>query len=138
MPGGKPTSCALKELFAENRQPRRGEGAGCRSRPVRAPSQQVGDAAGPFTIRLRQAASLRRAGAEKDTRHVVLETVDRPAPYEVGDSLGVVARNCPDFVAAILERLTVPADTPVQSPDGVERPLFAALSACCEIRRPSD
>jgi sulfite reductase (NADPH) flavoprotein alpha-component len=29
-------------------------------------------------------------------------------------------------------------DTPVQSPDGIERPLVEALSEHCEIRRPSD
>src|SRR2546428_9395162 len=29
-------------------------------------------------------------------------------------------------------------DTPVFSPDGVERPLSEALSRFCEIRRPSD
>jgi sulfite reductase (NADPH) flavoprotein alpha-component len=87
---------------------------------------------------LRQAESLRRAGAEKDTRHIVLEAVDGAVSYQVGDSLGVAANNSPELVSALIERLAVPAETPVQSPDGIERPLIEALSQCCEIRRPSD
>ncbi|HVH79924.1 MAG TPA: sulfite reductase [NADPH] flavoprotein alpha-component, partial [Stellaceae bacterium] len=58
--------------------------------------------------------------------------------YEVGDSLGIVARNDPGLVAAIMERLGASADTPVTSPDGIERPLIEALSEACEIRRISD
>ncbi len=75
---------------------------------------------------------------KKDTRHVVLEAADCAAPYQVGDSLGVVARNSPDLVDAIIERLAAARDIAVQSPDGVERPLIEALSDCCEIRSPSD
>ncbi len=58
-----------------------------------------------FEVRLRRASSLHRAGAEKDTRHVVLKTVDRNVTYAAGDSLAVIARNCPDLVGAIIERL---------------------------------
>lgn len=137
VPGGKATSRALKELLAETADPGRTKGPAAAAAPVSSPPPS-GDAAEPFTIQLCQAASLHRAGAEKDTRHVVLKTIDRTAPYQVGDSLAVVARNCPDLVAAIIERLGAPADTLVQSPDGVERPLGEALGACCEIRRPSD
>jgi sulfite reductase (NADPH) flavoprotein alpha-component len=69
---------------------------------------------------------------------VVLKTVDRNMTYQAGDSLAVVARNCPELVDAIIERLAVPADTLVQSPDGIDRPLVEALGERCEIRRPSD
>jgi sulfite reductase (NADPH) flavoprotein alpha-component len=102
-----------------------------------APSAKAGDAP-RFKVRLREAPSLHRFGAEKDTRHVVLETVDRNMTYQAGASLAVVARNCPDLVSAIIERLAVPADTLVQSPDGIDRPLVPALSERCEIRRPSE
>jgi sulfite reductase (NADPH) flavoprotein alpha-component len=57
---------------------------------------------------------------------------------EVGDSLGVVASNSAELVPAIVERLGAKAETPVLSPDGIERPLAGALSEACEIRRPSD
>jgi sulfite reductase (NADPH) flavoprotein alpha-component len=137
VPGGKATSRALKELLAEIA----GSGAPkvpavVASAPPTAP--QARDALPRFAVRLREATSLHRAGAEKDTRHVVLKMVDQDIAYQPGDSLAVAARNCPDLVAAIIERLAAPFDTAVQSPDGVERPLVTALSEYCEIRRPSD
>ena len=59
--------------------------------------------------------------------------------YRVGDSLGVVARNCPELVGAIIACLGVRSETPVLSPDGIERPLDrGAAASACEIRRPSD
>jgi sulfite reductase (NADPH) flavoprotein alpha-component len=133
VPGGKTTSRALKELLAEI------AGLGAPKAPAAvASAPQAGDTAPRFAVRLREATSLHRAGAEKDTRHVVLETVDQDIAYDPGDSLAIAACNCPDLVAAIIERLGAPFDTPVQSPDGVERPFVTALSEFCEIRRPSD
>jgi sulfite reductase (NADPH) flavoprotein alpha-component len=84
------------------------------------------------------AGRLNRAGSEKDTRHIVLADAAGALSYQVGDSLGVVARNCPELVGAIIERLGAKPDTPVLSPDGIERPLVEALTQFCEIRRPSD
>jgi sulfite reductase (NADPH) flavoprotein alpha-component len=137
VPGGKTTSRALKELLAEIASPGTPRAAGVVvSAPPPAPL--AGDAAPRFAVRLRAATSLHRAGAEKDTRHIVLETVDQNTAYQPGDSLAVAARNCPDLVAAIIERLPSPSDTLVLSPDGIERPLGTALSEFCEIRRPSD
>jgi sulfite reductase (NADPH) flavoprotein alpha-component len=136
VPGGKATSRMLKELLGE-------VATGSPQRPV--PAAPAATQAAPlpepgtqFLARLRQAASLHAPGAEKDTRHVVLEALGGAPRYEAGDSLGVVARNSPELVGAIIARLAASAETPVQSPDGVERPLFEALSDCCEIRRPSD
>jgi sulfite reductase (NADPH) flavoprotein alpha-component len=137
VPGGKATSRALKELLAEIASP-----VALKAPAVAAsappPARQAGEGAARFAVRLREATPLHRAGAEKDTRHIVLETVDQDIGYQPGDSLAVVARNCPDLVAAIIERLAAPFDTPVQSPDGIERPFVTALSEYCEIRRPSD
>jgi len=137
VPGGKATSRKLKELLAGI-----GSLTGARmtvpaAATASSPAPEI-RSSGQFLARLVQAPSLHGAGAEKDTRHVVLEAVDGEAPYEVGDSLGVVAPNSPELVSAIIERLAASAETPVQSPDGIERPLAEALSACCEIRRPSD
>ncbi|MGC2413301.1 MAG: sulfite reductase [NADPH] flavoprotein alpha-component, partial [Stellaceae bacterium] len=91
-----------------------------------------------FPARLRAVERLNRGGSEKDTRLVVLETDSAAESFEPGDSLGVVARNSPELVAAIIARLGVTPATPVLSPDGIERPLGEALSQACEIRRPCD
>jgi sulfite reductase (NADPH) flavoprotein alpha-component len=137
VPGGKATSRKLKELLAEIGSPTEPKLTVPASATAPSPAPEI-RASGQFMARLVQAPSLHGAGAEKDTRHVVLEAVDGDAPYKVGDSLGVVAPNNPELVQAIIERLAASAETPVQSPDGIERPLAEALSACCEIRRPSD
>jgi sulfite reductase (NADPH) flavoprotein alpha-component len=137
VPGGKATSRKLKELLAEIGSPTEPKLTVPASATAPSPAPEI-RASGQFMARLVQAPSLHGAGAEKDTRHVVLEAVDGDAPYKVGDSLGVVAPNSPELVQAIIERLAASAETPVQSPDGIERPLAEALSACCEIRRPSD
>jgi sulfite reductase (NADPH) flavoprotein alpha-component len=136
VPGGKATSRALKELLAEIGAPTQASAA-VPAAPAPAAPSEAGSAP-HVTARLRQALSLHAAGAEKDTRHIVLEAVDGALAYQVGDSLGVVARNSPELVGGIIERLAASPDAAVQSPDGIERPLVEALSDCCEIRRPSD
>jgi sulfite reductase (NADPH) flavoprotein alpha-component len=136
VPGGKATSRKLKELLAEIGSP--SQVMVPAAVPAAASPAPKADDAAWFAVRLREAPSLHREGAEKDTRHVVLEAPDRDLTYQVGDSLAVVARNCSALVGAIIERLAAPAETLVQTPDGIERPLVEALSECCEIRRPSD
>jgi sulfite reductase (NADPH) flavoprotein alpha-component len=137
VPGGKATSRKLKELLAEI-------GSSAEVKPaipatVAAPaSLPATDNAARFAARLRQTVSLHAAGAEKDTQHVVLEAIEGDLPYQVGDSLGVVARNCPDLVRTVIERLSASPDTAVTMADGIERPLIEALTDCCEIRRVSD
>jgi sulfite reductase (NADPH) flavoprotein alpha-component len=133
VPGGKATSRKLKELI--------GSGL-CNATPaptVAPPPPVPRDSPDkPFVAMFRGANCLNGPGSEKETRHVVLTSEDDEADYEVGDSLGVVAHNATELVAAIIERLGAKPETPVLSPDGVERPLAAALSEACEIRRPSD
>jgi sulfite reductase (NADPH) flavoprotein alpha-component len=139
-PGGKATARKLKELVAELAMPAVAVGS---VRPTTSPIAVVPSraprAAGePFPARLRAAQRLNRDGSLKDTRLVVLETETGVEDYRVGDSLGVVARNCPQLVAAIIERLGAEPETAVLSPDGIERPLGHALAQFCEIRLPSD
>jgi sulfite reductase (NADPH) flavoprotein alpha-component len=136
-PGGKATSRKLKELI--------GSGLGsAAAAPVRVAAEaplrpMPGDSSDkPFTAVFRGADCLNGPGSEKETRHVVLASEVGEAEYEVGDSLGVAARNSAELVAAIIERLGAKPETLVLSPDRVERPLAEALSEACEIRRPSD
>lgn len=135
-PGGKATSRKLKELVGMF-EPGHAAGAAIvpapppKPTPSRSPDE-------PFATRFCQARPLNHSGSDKDTRHVVLAADPGEMQYEVGDSLGVVARNSPELVAAIIACLGVARDTSVLSPDGIERPLDQALSEACEIRRPSD
>ncbi len=140
VPGGKATSRKLREMVAAL-------GPGSAVDPFGMPAAMPATASQPtppgspgklFDARFCEARPLNRPASEKDTRHVVLAADPGEARYEVGDSLGVAARNSPELVTAIIACLSVPRDTPVLSPDGTERPLEQALSEACEIRRPSD
>lgn len=140
MPGGKATSRALKELVAGLAASATGAippvpAAAAARPPPPPPAASGGDT---FAARLLSAQPLNRAGSQKDTRQIILAAEDAGLAYEVGDSLGVVARNSPELVCAIIERLGAGPQTPVLSPDGIERPLGEALAQFCEIRRPSD
>jgi sulfite reductase (NADPH) flavoprotein alpha-component len=137
VPGGKATSRKLKELM----------GGGLSASPAvvvvttpgaagRSPAPPAADR--PFVAEFRSAACLNGRGSEKDTRHVVLVSTDIAAAFEVGDSLGVCACNSSELVAAVIAQLGARPETPVISPDGVERPLVDALLDVCEIRRVSD
>jgi sulfite reductase (NADPH) flavoprotein alpha-component len=132
VPGGKATSRKLKELI--------GAGLGnATARPAAPPGPApLVSSDKPFIAAFRRADCLNGPGSEKETRHVILVDGDAALDYEVGDSLGVVARNSAELVAAIIERLSAKPNTPVLSPDGIERPLAEALLEACEIRRPSD
>src|SRR5262249_20653233 len=81
----------------------------------------------PFVAEFRSALRLNGPGSEKETRHIILAAKDDGAIYEVGDSLGIFARNSGDLVAAIIQRLDAEPETPVLSPDGAERSLVDAL-----------
>jgi sulfite reductase (NADPH) flavoprotein alpha-component len=134
VPGGKATSRKLKELVEV------GPTKAAAPLPPAAPSPPAtGTSADrPFVAEFRSALRLNGPGSEKETRHIILAAEDGEANYEVGDSLGIFARNSGDLVAAIIERLGAQPETRVLSPDGAERSLVEALSDACEIRRPSD
>ena len=135
VPGGKATSRALKALLASLDAP-----------PAASPAIAVAPAPTPTAVadeptapaHLIAAHRLSQKGSQKDTRHVVIADQAGALRYEVGDSVGIVARNCPDLVQAIIEQLGAKPDTPVLSPDGIEWPLAEALGRHCEIRHPSD
>jgi len=133
VPGGKETARALKELIeVKARVPASPAPPATPSLAAPSPSRRRSSA------QFASALPLNRAGSDKDTRHVVFRIERGDLAYEVGDSFGVQASNCPELVAAVIERLGARAHEPVDGPDGSRRNLGEALSRVCDIGRPSD
>jgi sulfite reductase (NADPH) flavoprotein alpha-component len=133
VPGGKATSRKLKELVAVPGATPRAPAAAVMPPPHPLDAAIAADR--PLVVCFNAALPLNHSGSDKDTRHIVLAA---PAAFEVGDSLGVAARNAPELVSTIIACLGASPEASVLSPDGVERPLAQALAKACEIRRPSD
>ncbi len=147
VPGGKETARALQELVeiqvavAAPTSPSHASGAGP---SLSAPGG--GEGRGEVGVAPREqslahfdrALKLNRDGSEKDTRHVVFRLDDNALAYEVGDSFGIHAENCPELVDAVIERLGGRGNDDVDCPDGTRRSLREALAIVCDIARPSD
>jgi sulfite reductase (NADPH) flavoprotein alpha-component len=136
VPGGKATSRALKELMETAPAPLTANAKPASVAPADAQAAHAPSA--PAQARIAGAEPLNRTGSAKDTRHVTFDLSETELVYEVGDSLGVHATNCPDTVAAIIQCLGARATDEVDCPDGTRRTLWEALSAACDIGRPSD
>jgi sulfite reductase (NADPH) flavoprotein alpha-component len=67
----------------------------------------------PFDAAVVDNIVLTGRGSTKETRHIELSLADCGLTYQPGDALGVVARNDPELVAALLERLSLSADAPM-------------------------
>lgn len=86
----------------------------------------------PFTAAVVENIVLTGRGSTKETRHVELSLEDSGLTYEPGDALGVVARNDPALVAALLEELDLSADATVTVKQE-ETTLGEALAGTFEI-----
>jgi sulfite reductase (NADPH) flavoprotein alpha-component len=71
-------------------------------------------------------------GSTKETRHIELSLAESGLTYQPGDALGVVPRNDPALVTALLEGLSLSADVPVTVKQGATS-LGEALAATFEI-----
>ncbi|MBI1776436.1 MAG: sulfite reductase subunit alpha [Proteobacteria bacterium] len=125
-PGGRETQRMLRKLI--------GEAVPAGPGPVvsAAPTATAAPIRFEWTRRLNHEASA------KDTRHVVLHLNGSALDYEVGDSLGLFAANCPELVADTVAAIGVAPCAEVDCPDGVRRPLIEALASAFDIARPSD
>ncbi|HEY5812391.1 MAG TPA: flavodoxin domain-containing protein [Terrimicrobiaceae bacterium] len=81
----------------------------------------------PFPAALKINRVLNAPGSAKETRHLEIILDGSGFEYEVGDALGVVPSNCPDFVREILDAAGLDGEEAVKSPDGSEMPLRHAL-----------
>ena len=83
------------------------------------------DKANPFRAALLANCTLNGPGSLKETRHIEIGLAGSGLSYEVGDALGVLPTNCPDFVSDILQASKLRGSEPVASANGL--PLRLAL-----------
>jgi len=67
----------------------------------------------PFPATLKTNRVLNGAGSAKETRHFEISLEGSGLEYEVGDALGVVPTNCPNFVTEILAAAGLTGEEPV-------------------------
>jgi len=90
--------------------------------------------ANPFPARLKTNRKLNGEGSAKDTRHIEIVLAGSGLNYEVGDALGVMPANCPEFVSEILAASGLDGEATVRLPWGVERPLRLALTEDFDLK----
>jgi sulfite reductase (NADPH) flavoprotein alpha-component len=83
--------------------------------------------ANPFPAVLKTNRVLNAPGSAKETRHLEILLEGSGLEYEVGDALGVVPTNCPDFVREILDAAGLDGEEAVKAPNGEDVPLRMAL-----------
>ncbi len=91
----------------------------------------------PFPAPLRAHRRLCGEGSVKDTRHFELGLEGSGLSYQVGDSLGVLPQNDPDYVDEFIRLLGFDGEEAVPSPKGPEISLRHALQAHYTITTPS-
>jgi sulfite reductase (NADPH) flavoprotein alpha-component len=91
----------------------------------------------PFPATLTVNRKLTLEGSNKDTRHFEIGLSGSGLAYEVGDSLGVFARNDPDLIEGILKNQGFSGDEQVANPDGKTVSLREALTKDYIISEPA-
>jgi len=132
VPGGRDTAKKLKELMAA--QPA--------SAAIVAPRRKepVDHGYGrdvPVPARLASCVALSAAGADKETRHVVIDIAESGLRYEPGDSLGVWPQNNPDEVELLIAILKARGSEAVSLSDGAIVTAREALTRECDLRVPT-
>ena len=86
----------------------------------------------PFPATIIDNITLTGRGSSKETRHIELSVSESGLTFEPGDALGIMPRNDPQVVAAVLDALALSPDAPVTIRDE-ETSLGEALAAKLEI-----
>ena len=119
VPGGKDTTRALKTLYGEFgaipnfvRQPEQTISAPpAAATATSAASSPTRDK--PAAIRFVSRTRLNKAGSNKETWHIDLDLGESGIDYAVGDSLGILPRNDPALVNAVIAAIGAPPDFPI-------------------------
>ena len=91
----------------------------------------------PFPATLSVNRKLTEEGSNKDTRHLEIALSGSGFAYEVGDSLGVFAKNDTELVEGILKNQGFSGDEQVTDPDGKTVSLREALTKDFIISEPA-
>ena len=116
VPGGKSTARMLKSLVEEmgggviDPEDAKAKAAAGNPEVTELPGRSRTH---PVPARLLARRRLNGEGSEKTTMHVEIDLAACALDYEVGDSLGVFARNPPELADAIIAALNIPADFPI-------------------------
>lgn len=91
----------------------------------------------PFPAKLTVNRKLTAEASQKETRHFEISLANSGLNYEVGDSLGIFATNCPELVEDIIKALHLTGDEEVVNPDQLKVSLRNALLKDYVITTPS-
>ena len=128
---------ALGEGLAQSRNGANGtNGSAPSAAEESAPAEEGYSKKNPFPARLLTNRRLSAEGSGKDVRHFEISLAGSGLTYEVGDALGVMPANCPQFVGEILAALGCDGEEAVKTSIG-EMPLRLALTQHFDITRPS-
>ncbi|HRO00357.1 MAG TPA: assimilatory sulfite reductase (NADPH) flavoprotein subunit [Nitrobacter sp.] len=97
-----------------------------------APPSAVFDKKNPFQAAVIDNIVLTGRGSTKETRHIELSLADSGLIYQPGDALGVAPRNDPALVGAVLEKMSLSADSSITVKQGTIS-LGEALGGTFEI-----
>lgn len=104
--------------------------------PISAPAPKY-SRQNPFPARLIANRILNAPGSAKETRHIEISLEGAELTYEVGDALGVVPRNCSDYVAELIRIAGWNPSELVTVSDTDSLPLSEALAAKLDLRKPT-
>ena len=91
----------------------------------------------PYPARLITNRLLNGAGSAKETRHIEISLDGSDMRYDVGDALGIVPRNCADYVAELIRVGGWNASECVPLADDQVFPLEEALLSKLDLRKPT-
>ena len=91
----------------------------------------------PFPAKLTVNRKLTAEASQKETRHFEISLANSGLNYEVGDSLGIFATNCPELVEDTIKALHLTGDEEVVNPDQLKVSLRNALLKDYVITTPS-
>lgn len=120
-PGGKPTREAIKALMSEVKTAPMPAAAPVVTKPLGEPA------------RLLLSERLTGEGSGKDVRRIVIDLTGTSVTYEPGDSLGIVARNDPALVEAVLAELGAFGDEALRETLSAERDIARPLDRTLDL-----